>query len=562
VRPLDFVRGNFMAPKPGTLDPIVRAAPSNADPTDAQRAWHAEIQARLSGWFAVPFELLNGHTGETLSGGTRCCAIDALSRAELCRSVARRGRAEFIEENGPLLTLAIPVYAEEQHSIVAVAMFVTSHEISESQLAQAAAAMELPPAAVRRWISAQHCWQPSVLLNMGQLATERLAAEGRHNSLDRDIRDLTLNLSTTYEEISLIYRLTQNLKLNSGTDELVSLALEWLADAVPAECLMAQVLPSSTDETGELKYLSFGNCTLSEAEFADLLESLDLRPATRPLIINDTDMVPLAWRWPAVRQMVVVSLCEGANCFGWLMAINHAEGGEFGTVEASLLSSVAAILGIHGGNAELYQQQRELMKGVVRALTSAIDAKDPYTCGHSDRVARIAVRLAQAMGYDAKQLDTIYLSGLLHDVGKIGIDDQVLRKPGRLTEAEYDHIKNHTKIGHRILSDIKLLGDVLPAVLHHHEQWNGGGYPDGLAGEEIPLLARIVAVADSFDAMHSDRPYRPGMPDDKLDAIMAEGAGRQWDPKVIETFFRVRDDLREITNRDSKPAVPDLRELA
>ncbi len=218
------------------------------------------------------------------------------------------------------------------------------------------------------------------------------------------------------------------------------------------------------------------------------------------------------------------------------------------------MSSVAAILGIHGGNADLYQQQNQLFKGIVRALTSAIDAKDPYTCGHSERVARISMRLAEEMECDSQQVETIYLAGLLHDIGKIGIDDTVLRKPGKLTDAEYEHIKLHAEIGYRILSDIKQLGDVLPVVLHHHEQWNGKGYPRNLAGESIPLLARIVAVADSFDAMSSDRPYRPGMPDDKLDAILRAGAGQQWDSQVVEVFFRIRDEMRAIAKRNSAPA--------
>ena len=154
---------------------------------------------------------------------------------------------------------------------------------------------------------------------------------------------------------------------------------------------------------------------------------------------------------------------------------------------------------------------------MVRALTSAIDAKDPYTCGHSDRVARVAVRLAEELGCDRKLIDTIYLSGLLHDVGKIGIDDNVLRKPGKLTDGEYEHIKTPRRDRLPHPGDIKQLDEVLPVVLHHHEQWDGRGYPQGLAGKEIPLLARIVAVADSFDAMASDRPYRQGMPDEKLD---------------------------------------------
>jgi HD-GYP domain-containing protein (c-di-GMP phosphodiesterase class II) len=143
-------------------------------------------------------------------------------------------------------------------------------------------------------------------------------------------------------------------------------------------------------------------------------------------------------------------------------------------------------------------------------------------------------------------LETLYLSGLLHDIGKIGIDDQVLRKPGKLTVTEYEHIKVHAEIGYRILKDLKQLDQVLPAVRHHHEAWNGSGYPRGLAGEQIPLYARIVAVADACDAMSSDRPYRKGIPEQKLDAILREGAGGQWDPRVIEAYFAVRDEIRQI----------------
>jgi putative nucleotidyltransferase with HDIG domain len=246
--------------------------------------------------------------------------------------------------------------------------------------------------------------------------------------------------------------------------------------------------------------------------------------------------------------------------FGWLFAMNHTGSGdvansefEFGTVEASLLSSVATILGIHSGNITLYQEQAEFFASVVRALTSAIDAKDPYTCGHSDRVARLSVCLARRLGCSSDDLDTIYLSGLLHDIGKIGIDDNVLRKPGALTEAEFEHIKTHPALGYKILDGIKELDKVLPVVLHHHEAWDGRGYPAGLKGEECPLLARIVAVADSIDAMSSDRPYRKGMPDEKLDQILREGAGRQWDAQVINAVFQVREEIRGIGQFDRQP---------
>jgi HD-GYP domain-containing protein (c-di-GMP phosphodiesterase class II) len=270
----------------------------------------------------------------------------------------------------------------------------------------------------------------------------------------------------------------------------------------------------------------------------------------QPLVINHLEPGRLAW-CSQIRQLILLPIGEGPRVFGYLAAFNHAEGCEFGTSEADLLGSVAAILGIHSSNAELYRQQAELLAGIVRALTSAIDAKDPYTCGHSDRVARVAVRLAEELGASRDTIETIYLAGLLHDVGKIGIDDNVLRKPGKLTPEEFKHIQLHVRIGYNILVDLKQLDKVLPVVLHHHESWDGSGYPDGLAGEQIPALARIVAVADAFDAMQSDRPYRKGMPEEKLDEIIRCGAGTQWDAQVVEAFFRCRDDIRAIAHDES-----------
>ena len=271
------------------------------------------------------------------------------------------------------------------------------------------------------------------------------------------------------------------------------------------------------------------------------------------------------WYYPEIRELISVPIREGNRVFGWLIVLNHTGAGEltnseveFGTVEACLMSSVATILGIHCGNIALYREQAEFFASVVRALTSAIDAKDPYTCGHSDRVARLSVCLAREMGCNREELNTIYLSGLLHDIGKIGIDDHVLRKPGPLTPEELEHIKTHPELGCRILDGVKQLDQVLPVVRHHHEAWSGTGYPDGLKGEECPFLARIVAVADSIDAMSSDRPYRKGIPDVKLDNILREGAGKQWDAQVIEAAFRVRDDLRRIGQAERKPLSLDV----
>ena len=550
-----------MVPRSSVID-------QKAERTQASgvRSWHADVLARLSAWFQVEFHLVDGNSGEPVHCPVDQSAVDWDTRGQLCRAVAARGKAELIEEAEPLLVMAIPIEGDDHHSVVALATFVTANSATPAQLQSASEMLGLEADAATRWIGSQDVWIPDVLLRMGLLATERLGAEWRLGSLDREVRDLSLNLSSSYEEISLIYRLTQALKLTSKDEDLAELALEWLADALPVQALAIRLTP--THKTGSMGreartepvFLSYGDCPISGEELTKIIDHLELTPGQRPLILNRAAAATDGWPWPAVQQLIVVSLCEGTNCFGWLVALNHVGGGEFGTVEASLLSSVAAILGIHSGNAELYQQQREFFAGVVRALTSAIDAKDPYTCGHSDRVARVSVRLAEELGCDQKQVDTIYLSGLLHDVGKIGIDDNVLRKPGRLTKAEFEHIKTHTEIGHKILSDIQQLDEVLPVVLHHHEQWNGKGYPRGLAADDIPYLARIVAVADSFDAMGSDRPYRQGIPEEKIESILRDGAGQQWDAAVIEAFFCAREDIRAIAQQKVKDLSLDMRE--
>jgi putative nucleotidyltransferase with HDIG domain len=292
------------------------------------------------------------------------------------------------------------------------------------------------------------------------------------------------------------------------------------------------------------------------AQFSELIADLGLAVPNQPIVVNRSITSRLDWPLPQVRQMIAVALSDGEHVFGWLAAFNHKSNGEFGAVEAGLLSSVAAILGIHSGNIDLYRQQSELLTAIVRSLTSAIDAKDSYTCGHSDRVARIAVRLADELGCDAKTMETLYLAGQLHDIGKIGIDDDVLQKAGRLSADEYEHIKQHVEIGHHILHDLAKLEEVLPVVLHHHESWNGCGYPNKLDSEQIPLAARILAVADAFDAMSSDRPYRKSMADDNVDRILQAGSGQQWDPQVIDAFFRVREDIRRICREEEAAVEP------
>jgi putative nucleotidyltransferase with HDIG domain len=182
----------------------------------------------------------------------------------------------------------------------------------------------------------------------------------------------------------------------------------------------------------------------------------------------------------------------------------------------------------------------QLDLGTLTALARAIDAKSAWTAGHSERVTNLALKIGRAMGLPAKGLEIMHRGGLLHDIGKIGTPATVLEKPGRLEPEEMQIMRDHVKIGIRILEPISCFREALPMVAQHHEWFDGSGYPAGLAGENISLHARILAVADCYDAIVSDRPYRKGLPKRQALEILIQKSGTQFDPMVIEVFTRLR----------------------
>lgn len=186
---------------------------------------------------------------------------------------------------------------------------------------------------------------------------------------------------------------------------------------------------------------------------------------------------------------------------------------------------------------EAARVNRELFIGSIRAFAAAIDAKDPYTRGHSERVAALARTIARHLSLPDETRQKLWIAALLHDVGKIGIEDRVLRKVGQLTDEEYEQMKRHTVIGAEIMSSIEQLRDAIPVIRWHHESWNGSGYPDGKKGEEIPLSARIVAVADTFDAITTNRPYQQAYSLEEAIAIITKLTGKRFDAKVVTAFL-------------------------
>ena len=224
---------------------------------------------------------------------------------------------------------------------------------------------------------------------------------------------------------------------------------------------------------------------------------------------------------------------------GFLMAVIYVQTGVLGI----LLFFLPLLLARR--SFELYTKMRKIYLETIRALAAAIDAKDPYTKGHSERVAETSVALAQELNLSDRDIESIEYTALLHDIGKIGIDDSILGKKSSLTSQEFDKIKEHTIMGANIIEPVDFLKNSYWAIYHHHERYNGKGYPDGIKSEDIPILARIIAVADAFDAMGSDRPYRKKLNKDKILKELKDQSGKQFDPEVVKALISVLDRERE-----------------
>ena len=246
-----------------------------------------------------------------------------------------------------------------------------------------------------------------------------------------------------------------------------------------------------------------------------------------------------------IRRLEIQGYCEKSDKFDQLLLL----------IESGI-KSISQMKEIKKINEELsatYEKLEEAYMESIETLRHTVDAKDTYTRGHSDRVSAFSVLIGQELGLSEEDLNTLKLGGLFHDIGKIGIPDSVLQKEAKLTDDEYSQIKNHPAIGVHILSTATIFKDIIPIVKHHHEKYDGTGYPSRLAGEDIPYLARITAIADSFDAMTSKRAYRDSLPLDVVINEFKRCRGTQFDPQLTDTFLNIienkYDKIKEIQEK-------------
>jgi len=376
---------------------------------------------------------------------------------------------------------------------------------------------------------------------------------------DEQMEMVGTELAEVYEELVLLHKISMNMRVTESDTNFLQLACDSLTELVLVEGI-AVLLERVVD--GDRRFVVAAGSGLIDlnSQMAALLQSRlvdELNRGQEALLDSDVD-TPWRHEWPeAIRNIIAVPLYakgpadsagarrptqRNASIIGYMVAVNHIEKPDFDSTDIKLFTSVASGCAVFIENGRLFNDLKELFVGSLRALTNSIDAKDQYTRGHSERVAVISrwigERLAEAEPFDEEQIHRLYLAGLLHDIGKIGVDESVLRKNGKLTAEEWHCIQRHPAIGAGILRGIKQMRDIVPGVLCHHERMDGRGYPKGLQGDEIPLSARIIGLADSFDAMTSKRVYRNAMTVEDALAEVRKGLGTQFDERIGTIFLQ------------------------
>ena len=235
---------------------------------------------------------------------------------------------------------------------------------------------------------------------------------------------------------------------------------------------------------------------------------------------------------PLLSKMVFAPLEIKGRAYGLLGVENGNK--NFSRVELEIFCSLGSQSAVAIENANLYKSLKESFLHTAEALAEAINSRDPYTGGHTRRVMEYALKIAASLHLSERELESLKFAAVLHDIGKIGIDDAILRKGGDLSESEDMEMRKHPEIGARILAHVEGMGGVIAGVRHHHERYDGGGYPDGLAGEAIHIYARIISVADAFDALTTNRPYRKGISRTAACKELLKSSGTQFDPELVE----------------------------
>jgi HD-GYP domain-containing protein (c-di-GMP phosphodiesterase class II) len=392
---------------------------------------------------------------------------------------------------------------------------------------------------------------------------------------DEQIGIVGTELAQVYEELVLLHKLSSNMRISESDANYLQMACDSLTEIVFVEGIAILLKKNIAGKEQLVLVAGAGLIDMDKQMMAALYDRLVTEVSSgREALLDSKVDSPFKYRWKEnIRNIIVVPLYgkgktggrftqmveNGRSVMGLMVAINKIDKPDFDSTDVKLFNCVSNDCAVFIENGRLFADLKGLLIGSLRALTNSIDAKDPYTRGHSERVAFIsrwiAERLAENEQLTEEDIHKVYLAGLLHDIGKMGVAESVLRKYGKLTEDEYAQIKTHPSVGAGILGEIEQMRDIVPGVLQHHERYDGSGYPNGLHGDKIALMGKIIGLADSFDAMTSKRTYREAMSVGQALAEIEENLGTQFDEMVGRTFLNsdveqlwdiVQDGFREV----------------
>ena len=378
--------------------------------------------------------------------------------------------------------------------------------------------------------------------NLGPLVQSLAADISRRFELEQDMQGMTEDLMQAFDQLNLLYKSSQILRPDENFAVNARRLMEDTTELID-DRLLVLYLPKATDMIWPEKFdysrsEALAWLRLKPARLHQVF--IDLQGAEGVVVAGSESRFQSKIESPrgAIRY-IALPLRVRSELRGFVGIFTGPGEESLESGEVRLAETLAEELSNAATTQELNLELRQLLFNVVRSLVAAIEAKDNYTRGHSDRVVRFSVQIAKSLGLPEDEIQVLSWAALLHDIGKISIEDEILHKPGKLTAEEYEIIKGHPETGARMLEPITQLYAILPAIRHHHERFDGGGYPDGLEGESIPLLARIIAVADTYDSIVTTRPYRGEQPRARALQVIGEGAGSQFDPGVAAAFLEL-----------------------
>ena len=474
------------------MTPTAGTVPRVPAPVD-RALGSARERAGLLGLSLTTWDGLGMLLGPCEPGTDLCRAVCGSCGA--CRELWQETAGRVMADNGPTQVvwptgccgLGVPVLHRRRLAGAAVACYPARQMLDGEGLDRLAASAGRPReelAVLARQACRHGAEEAADFLNV---LSWLLVGEQAVAVANNELATLSQNLAMTYEELSLLYRISGSMRVTQQAGRFLEGVCRELVEGMDVSAAAAVVYGGTTTGDDDLVVTS-GDVGLNLSQ-VELLAASRVAPrlAREGGAVLDnhfaSSVVPMLGG--RVRNLIAVPLQIDNRPAGMLIGMNKV-GGDFVSVDLKLLNSIGNQTSVFLANNRLYEDLEDLLMGVLHALTATIDAKDPYTCGHSQRVALISRRLAESLEFSPERVHQIYLAGLLHDIGKIGVPERVLSKPGRLTEDEYEIMKRHPLVGARILGGIRQLDDVVVGILTHHERPDGRGYPQGLRGAEVP----------------------------------------------------------------------------